>query len=112
MTGAAFDRPGASLFVAPLAVGMQRIPALRVAVRAVAILPAAGTRILLLFMVALIAGDSVPALRRMGLVIEKDLSRYCLEHDPDGFVRGLLGIGRITDHPYDEHDGCQTECKP
>jgi len=112
MTGAAFDGPGASLFVAPLAVGMERIPTFRVAVRAVAILAAAGTRIFLLFMVALIAGDSVPALRRMGLVIEKDLSRYGFEHDPDGFVRGLLGKTCVTDHPYDEHDGCQTECKP
>jgi hypothetical protein len=111
VTSSTLNRTCPALLVAALATGVQGIAPFRVAVRAVAILTTTRTGVFLLFVMAIIARNTIPLISGVCLVIKQNLSRSALEHEPYGFFRGFLRQGSVTNNAYDEQNCRKDKCK-
>jgi hypothetical protein len=111
MTCSTLNRTCPAFLVAALAIDVKGIAPFGIAVRPMAILAATRTGPFLLFMMAIIARNTIPPVVRVCLVIKQDLSRGGLEHEPYGLFRDLLRETRVTDYAHDEQNCREGKCE-
>jgi hypothetical protein len=105
------NRAGTALLMTSFAVAVKGIPSRHIRIRTVTPFTAAGHGTFLLFVMAIIASKSVPVITCMGLMIKQYLACGGLEYEPDGFFRGFLRKGRVTNDAHHEQDGRQGKCQ-
>jgi hypothetical protein len=90
MTGGTLYRASSAVFMAILTVGVKCIRSRGITFRPVTVLSVTGHRVILFFVVTVIAGHAISFVYRMGHVIKEHLACRSLKHNPHRLLRGFL----------------------